>query len=155
MPLSRADRPGSAYRALVLGLTDLFVGASAIALLLIVATKQTTAPVPIPQTDYQISCLRDSEAVELRKGIGEQAEVLRLESVDLLPSGLDATRLHVRIQVLTPPRNLSCLWRVRAIVDRHNRELGRRDSVPGPIVLLNWALEPPSGNDAKPGQPAR
>jgi len=137
MPLSRTDRQGPAYRALVLGLTDLFVGASAIALLLIVATKQTIVPARIPQTDYQVRCLQDGEGLVLREAVGGRAEALPLESADRLPAGLDATRLYVRIQVLIPPQDLSCLWRVRAIVDRHNRGLGRRDSVPGPVVLLN------------------
>ncbi len=154
-PISRADRQGPAYRALVLGLTDLFVGASAIALLLIVATKQAPIPVRIPQTDYQVRCLRDGEGLELRKGVGGWVEALRLKSIDRLPTGLDATRLHVRVQVLTPPQDLSCLWRVKAIVDRHNGELGRRGSVPGPVVLLNWVSEPLSANDAKPEQPVR
>lgn len=138
---SETTRRRSGHNAILLGLTDLFVGASAVALIMIVMAKQITQPVRIAQTTLVAHCPPEGGGLLLSGRRGEHPWTLALGALDDLPRQLDQTRLTARVTVATPPEDPSCFWRVKAAVDRYNSGLGSREQAPGPVVILDWGPE--------------
>lgn len=145
MRVGSAESRRGAHNAALLGLTDLFVGASAIALLLIVIAKQVDQPLRIPQADVIIECEAD------RQGMSATLQGARvpmsLPTVDSLFPLLDQGRLTARVAVLAEGPDLACYRRVRLAVERHNRGLGSRDNAAGPVVLLDLRVGQPGSTE--------
>lgn len=139
---SDAQRRRGAQNAILLGLTDLFVGASAVALIMIMMSRQVVQPVYVPQSEVVIRCAPDGDGLELSGRSGERVWSLALDRLADLPQRLDRSRLDVRVTVATPPADLSCFWRVKAFIDRYNSGLGNRQQTPGPLVILDWGPDP-------------
>lgn len=135
-----SERQRRVHAALLLGLTDLFVGASSVALLLLVLTNPAAESVRIPQTSNLVRCRIGDESLELKKpGINGWQKAKIIDSPTKLASALDSRHLSERVTIIG--NDLPCLWRIQSAVNSYNYNLGKRNQTPGPIIVLDWIAD--------------
>lgn len=127
--------------ALYLGLTDIFVTATGIMVLVIVMMSSSQGRPQYWPADFRVICpSAEQTAWILTDQDGE--EIARTPEPDALLGHLPDHRLHVNVVVSAPPDRLACVARFRAVVTSYHTGLGQRDARVGPIVAVEWVPEP-------------
>ena len=120
--------------ALYLSIADLFLGAAAVIIVLVVfATRSDVARYP-RNVDFVVACAPGTDGAWVVRS--NQAGSEQTQSVKDWVRGVEPSGLIARVGVLTPPNALGCFAEVERAVLDHNRRLTTRSGKGGVISTI-------------------
>ena len=130
-------------------LADIFVGAIACLLILIIVARQTREQInQIPQADYVYKCTREASDLLLQAD-SMKTETKKMAPLDLSQFEKKISRLHhsgrlsVRILVYAREQDAGmCRKRIRKLIEKLNRLYETPDKKPKPSSFLLFDMAP-------------
>lgn len=125
------------FGAIYTSLTDLFVSASAVIILIIVLLSGKSDLTRYWDTDFYVRCNKNSsDGIQLYNTKHKLLETIA--SPKELIKNLPTSQLSLDLIVETTTDNLSCFIQIQSIVIEYNHALGQRNSAIGPIITTEW-----------------